>query len=91
MEVSTTSDTSDPWYQMWIRSPKDTDPVSLIKRCEPFLDRMTCLVETSLRTGVIIRSDGTIGIRGYNEHGFRYAKKYLEEQGFIIEDERVVT
>lgn len=74
---------------MWIRAPEDADPISLIKRCEPFLNRMTCLIESSLRTGVIIRHDGTIGIRGFNEHGFRYAKRYLQEHGFTIEDERV--
>lgn len=80
---------SSAWYQMWVRAPEDTDPVALIRRCEQFLGQMTCVIETSLRSNNIIRPDGTIGIRGFNEHGFRYAKKYLVEKGFSIEDERV--
>ncbi len=79
---------TNEWHQMFVKPPEDClDVKSLLDHLNPFIDRMTCVVEINEHTGNIIGHDGTVCITGFNEFGFRYVKKYLEENGFTIESE----
>lgn len=54
-----------------------------MKQCDPILQRFGAVPKAP--DGVpIVDPDGTIEVRGYNQLGFRMAKQYLVDQGFII-------
>lgn len=69
------------WFQMWVRHEGNT--IEVMKHCDPVLQHLGSIPATS--HGVPVQEeDGTIEVRSYNEMGFRMAKNYLKEQGFII-------
>lgn len=72
------------WYQMWV-SHKD-NAVEIMKHCDPILQRFGSV--PAAPDGIPILKNGTIEVRSYNETGFRMAKRYLQDQGFIIEREQ---
>lgn len=77
---------SDMWYQIWVKH-KDSNTVQIMKRCDPVLQSfgsVPCAPEGT----PILNMDRTIEVRSYNKAAFSITKKYLEDQGFIIEREQ---
>lgn len=77
----------DKWYQVWVTHSTTDVAVAIMQRCDPVIQRFTGLV-CAPEGASILNDDGTIEVRAYNEHGFRYIKKYLKEQGFTIDREQ---
>lgn len=80
---------SDKWYQVWVKH-ETADAVAVMKRCDPVIQRFGSLpcAPDGVPIGVpILNLDGTIEVRSFNEMGFQMTKKYLEDQGFIIDRE----
>lgn len=80
------SHTTTKWYQMWVKH-ETADVVQMMKRCDPVLQGFNSL--PCAPDGTPIReADGTVQVRSFNEMGFRMAKSYLKDQGFVIEREQ---
>ena len=72
------------WYQFWVRHETPAVAVSVMKRCDPILQRFGA-VPCAPNGTPIKEADGTIEVRAYSKGGFEMAKHYLQDQGFSVE------
>lgn len=78
--------TPNKWYQVWVKH-ETADPIEVMKRCDPVLQRFGSLPCAPDGTPVL-NPDRTIEVRSFNEMGFQMTKNYLEDQGFIVDREQ---
>ena len=78
--------TNTKWHQLWVRGPEGVDPVKLMGRCDPLLQRFGAVPKAP--EGVpLLEPDGTIEVRVYGG-GLTLVKRLLEQEyGFTIERE----